>query len=48
MKQDDFNLAFELFLSTVGAVGFGLWQGSWNAGVFVFVVLFISMRWRAG
>jgi hypothetical protein len=40
MKQEDFELAFVLFLSVVGAVGFGLWQASWSAGLFAFAALF--------
>jgi hypothetical protein len=40
MKQEDFELAFVLFLSVAGAIGFGLWQGSRGAGIVAFYVLF--------
>jgi hypothetical protein len=49
MKQEDFELAFVLFLSSAGALAFGFWQGNFYAGATAFFVLF-SIMWvrRAG
>jgi hypothetical protein len=43
-KNDDSSLiGFLLFLVAIGGIGFGAWQHSFGAGLFMLVVLFIAM-----